>query len=104
MKTAMQELIEYLEKDYYINELTNFDKDKIQFLEKEKEQLIKAHIDGFDHIVVDFKKQEYAEQYYNQTYNQDRITISETRRSIEGIGLLKKQSEGVEWWWKNQNL
>ena len=100
----MQELIEYLEKDYYINELTNFDKDKIQFLEKEKEQLIKAHIDGFDHIVVDFKKQEYAEQYYNQTYNQDRITISETRRSIEGIGLLKKQSEGVEWWWKNQNL
>ena len=30
--TAMQELIEYLEKNYYINELTNFDKDKIQFL------------------------------------------------------------------------
>ena len=68
MKTAMQELIEYLEKAYYINELTNFDKDKIQFLEKEKEQIIQAHIDGFDHIVVDFKKQEYAEQYYNQTY------------------------------------
>ena len=40
-------------------------------LEKEKEQLIKAHIDGFDHIVVDFKKQEYAEQYYNETYNQN---------------------------------
>jgi len=37
-------------------------------IEKEKEQIIKAHIDGFDHIVVDFKKQEYAEQYYNQTY------------------------------------
>ncbi len=71
MKTAMQELIEYLEKAYYINELTNFDKDKIQFLEKEKEQIIQAHIDGFDHIVVDFKKQEYAEQYYNQTYNQN---------------------------------
>ena len=73
MKTAMQELIEYLEKDYYINELTNFDKDKIQFLEKEKEQLIKAHIDGFDHIVVDFKKQEFAEQYYNQTYKPETI-------------------------------
>jgi hypothetical protein len=37
----------------------------------EKNQIIKAHIDGFDHIVVDFKKQEYAEQYYNQTYNQN---------------------------------
>jgi hypothetical protein len=36
----------------------------------EKEQIIQAHIDGFDHIVVDFKKQEYAEQYYNQTFNQ----------------------------------
>jgi hypothetical protein len=72
MKTAMQEFIEYLEKAYYINELTNFDKDKIQFLEKEKDQIIKAHIDGFDHIVVDFKKQEYAEQYYNQTYNQNK--------------------------------
>jgi uncharacterized protein (DUF1330 family) len=72
MKTAMQEFIEYLEKAYYINELTNFDKDKIQFLKKEKEQMIKAHIDGFDHIVVDFKKQEYAEQYYNETYNQNK--------------------------------
>ena len=43
----------------------------LEFLEKEKEQLIKAHIDGFDHIVVDFKKQEYAEQYYNENYNQN---------------------------------
>jgi len=48
-----------------IEELT---KEYSVYLEKEKEQIIKAHIDGFDHIVVDFKKQEYAEQYYNQTY------------------------------------
>jgi hypothetical protein len=33
-----------------------------------------------------FTKKE-AEEYYNQTYNQDRITISETKRSIEGIGF-----------------
>ena len=33
-----------------------------------KEQIIQSHIDGFDHIVVDFKKQEYAEQYYNGQY------------------------------------
>jgi hypothetical protein len=43
------------------------------YLEKEKEQIIQAHIDGFDHIVVDFKKQEYAEQYYNQTYKPETI-------------------------------
>lgn len=40
-------------------------------LEKEKEQLIKAHIDGFDHIVAGFKKQEFAEQYYKETYKQN---------------------------------
>ena len=39
----------------------------------EKEQLIKSHIDGFDHIVVDFKKQEYAEQYYNEIYTDGTI-------------------------------
>jgi hypothetical protein len=64
MKTAMQELIEYLEKDYYINELTNFDKDKIKFLEKEKKQIIEA-INTWcsdDNILT-------PEQYYNQTYN-----------------------------------
>ena len=65
----MQELIEYLEKDYYINELTNFDKDKIKFLEKEKEQIINAYnqadLEGY------FQKTypKYAEDYYNQTYN-----------------------------------
>jgi hypothetical protein len=76
MKTAMQELIER----YYLFENGEYKPDafKKHFAEfyplhllKEKEQMIKAHIDGFDHIVVDFKKQEYAEQYYNQTYNQN---------------------------------
>jgi flagellar biosynthesis/type III secretory pathway protein FliH len=47
MKTAMQELIEYLEKSYYITKYTNFDKDKIQFLEKEKEQLEEARLKGY---------------------------------------------------------
>ena len=72
----MQELIER----YYLFENGEYKPDafKKHFAEfyplhllKEKEQMIKAHIDGFDHIVVDFKKQEYAEQYYNQTYNQN---------------------------------
>jgi hypothetical protein len=45
----------------------------IFFLEQakaiEKEQIIQSHIDGFDYVVAEFKKKEYAEQYYNQTYN-----------------------------------
>ena len=74
MKTAMQEFIEYLEKSYYINELTNFDKDKIQFLEKEKEQIINAHLEGwadaYDYLKSDSNDQaRQAEDYYNETYN-----------------------------------
>jgi hypothetical protein len=67
MKTAMQEFIEYLEKSYYITKYTNFDKDKIQFLEKEKEQIINAW------IATDNQLQRLAaEQYYAQTYNQNK--------------------------------
>jgi hypothetical protein len=62
MKTAMQHFIEYLEKNYYINELTNFDKDKIQFLEKEKEQIK----DAFEH---GWNWNSCAEKYYKETYN-----------------------------------
>ncbi len=72
MKTAMQDLIEYLEKDYYINELTNFDKDKIKFLEKEKEQIMKAHENGqaeFDSLHYRDKNVTLSNNYYNQTYN-----------------------------------
>ena len=66
MKTAMQELIDYLEKDYYINELSNFDIDKIKFLEKEKEQIIDACNSAFE------DKTTWGERYYNKTYNQNK--------------------------------
>jgi hypothetical protein len=74
MKTAVQEFIEYLEKAYYINELTNFDKDKIQFLEKEKEQIIDAYENGVgDENERNLSGQfTNAEEYYNQTYNQNK--------------------------------
>jgi len=70
MITAMQELKNnslFTEGEEYI-QIVLKKTEWIELFEKEKEQIIKAHIDGFDHIVVDFKKQEYAEQYYNQTY------------------------------------
>ena len=66
MKTAMQELIDYLKKDYYINELSNFDIDKIKFLEKEKEQIIDACNSAFE------DKTTWGERYYNKTYNQNK--------------------------------
>jgi hypothetical protein len=72
MKTAIQELKDWANQ--YKGQMISADQVVLQahnLLKKEKEQIIQAHIDGFDHIVVDFKKQEYAEQYYNQTFNQN---------------------------------
>ena len=72
MQTVLQELKDWANQ--YKGQMISADQVVLQahnLLKKEKEQIIQAHIDGFDHIVVDFKKQEYAEQYYNQTYNQN---------------------------------
>ena len=113
MKTAMQELIEWTEK--YEGKMISADQVLLKahkLIEKEKWlsiDLIKQtemfmSAETIDNEIAAMNFEDVYDSYYNQTYNQDRITISETRRSIEGIGLLKKQSEGVEWWWKNQNL
>jgi hypothetical protein len=68
MKTAMQELIDKLSnsiKFEYRNELVNL-------LKKEKEQIIDAYDKGSD--VNDDLKPLYGtpEEYYNQTYNQNK--------------------------------
>jgi len=70
----MQEFIEYLEKDYYINELTNFDKDKIQFLEKEKEQIMNDYKEGVNRGILYCNGKVFIskEEYYKQTYNQNK--------------------------------
>jgi hypothetical protein len=63
-KSAMQELIEAVNK-HYSNPLRTDIFDTNPFLEKEKEQIIDAW------IATDNKLQRLAaEEYYNQTYNQ----------------------------------
>jgi hypothetical protein len=72
-KTAMQELKDnslFTEGEEYI-QIVLKKTEWIELFEKEKEQIIKAHIDGFDYIVAEFKKQEFAEQYFNYTYNKN---------------------------------
>jgi hypothetical protein len=77
MKTAMQELIEYmyeLNTRPYINGTTfregaiNYAK---QLLEKEKEQIINAYQQGHNDAGWTEDKYEPLE-YYNQTYNQNK--------------------------------
>ena len=84
MKTAMQELIEYLEKVYYVKEIRDWDEYKNKALEKEKKQIKEAFIDG----VIDSEYGVPAEQYYNQTYNQKQHII-DIMKADEDDGLYK---------------
>jgi hypothetical protein len=83
MKTAMQELIEYLEARYLIckeAELTSEAStilmtigDAKLLLEKEKEQIQKAFSDGQETPINHPTLPHYSrEEYYNQTYNQNK--------------------------------
>jgi hypothetical protein len=65
MKTAMQELIEYLESRYFKYEISSILLKSKELLEKEKQQIIKAHNEG---IWTTEKCFDEGEEYYNQTY------------------------------------
>ncbi len=79
MKTAMQELIEYLRSLAFSKchlgmgdiMLTQGHIDEIEekYIEKEKEQMIEAY---YDHIDGVYSYREAGERYYNQKYNQNK--------------------------------
>ena len=68
MKTAIQELIEIYEYYHSFEEFNEWfmDMGKKAMLEKEKEQIENAYMDG-NHIKDEFYN---PKEYYNQTYNQ----------------------------------
>ena len=74
MKTAMQELIEWTNQ--YEGKMISANQVVLKaykMLEKEKEQIIEARIDGDENYsLIGGKRYEYAEQYYNETYNQNK--------------------------------
>jgi len=67
MKTAMQELIEYLNGDTYAGICDIRDRAE-ELLVKEKEQIIDAYLKGYIHYLPKIDSKEY----YNQTYNQNK--------------------------------
>jgi len=77
MKTAMQEVIERLDNtDKQLEKENNLVMSSALFaaknmaleaLEKEKEQIMKAYCDGFDELLPF-----HENEYYNQTYNQNK--------------------------------
>jgi hypothetical protein len=91
MKTAMQLMLEDLELRYKV--LSNAEmlqacgaiEGTIDYAKsliiKEKEQIVDAYADGIDHDytdldiefgIADSDRQNHAEKYYNQTYNQNK--------------------------------
>lgn len=71
MKTAMQELINFIESTQFPKEGSgNYIYEKAKKLLKiEKEQIIDAYYGNIDGV---YGYREAGEQYYNQTYNQNK--------------------------------
>ena len=80
MKTAVEQLIEEMQSySYKVSKEGNLDMVAAfdyaigiakKYKEKEKEQIIYARIHGDENYsIVGSKRYEYAEQYYNETYN-----------------------------------
>jgi len=73
----MQELIEWIEQRFNNPQETEVFKKATELLEKEKEQIIDAHLEGwsdaYDYLKLDSNEQaRQAEDYYNETYNQNK--------------------------------
>ena len=68
VRKRMESQNETLMGKHTAHHLQQVERDLWNLLKEEKEQIMKSHIDAFDNIVVDFKKQEFAEQYYKETY------------------------------------
>lgn len=83
MKTAITELFEWLEKSSDIeNDILNWELVKENALEKEKEQIMNAFLEG----KVNYSK-DWAIEYYNQTYNQQKQHIIDIMKADEDDGL-----------------
>jgi len=93
MKTAMQELMQWMEKnEFMVNK--GFIEKLNECLEKEKEQIMEAFVNGKNkprHIF------QLGEQYYNQTYNQDRELGKEVTDLLENYKKDKTFKQKSKW-------
>jgi hypothetical protein len=75
MKTAMEEHFEWLQENqlYFGIPIEAIDNAE-DLLEKEKEQIIQAYINGYGVSFIDGDNRNFSrpQEYYNQTYNQNK--------------------------------
>jgi hypothetical protein len=74
MKTAMTQFLEWLENSSNVkDDILNWGIVKENALEKEKEQIMDAHLNGQqDHHFSLESRMAESEDFYNQTYNQNK--------------------------------
>jgi len=75
MKTAMEQALARIEMLYIEKDSVHWEMFKNDCMEKEKEQIIKAHENGqaeFDSLHYRDKNVRLSNNYYNQTYNQNK--------------------------------
>jgi hypothetical protein len=72
MKTAIQDMIEWIEQRFNNPQETEVFKKATELLEKEKEDLMKAFSDGQETPINHPTLPHYSrDEYYNDNYNQD---------------------------------
>ena len=89
MKTAMQELIDYIDSIWSNSGWEETIKEKANdLLKKEKEQIIDTHIEG-QRVFDDYQHTQWttdqAEQYYDKTYNQDRELPKDVKDMLDNL-------------------
>jgi hypothetical protein len=92
MKTALTEWFDELKANYPYMANEIFDKGFNKYLEKEKEQIKDAYnhnMTGFDKLEQEEIGLNWAEDYYNQTYNQKQIII-DIMKADEEDGLYNQ--------------
>jgi hypothetical protein len=72
MKTVLQELISELKRVEDYPMMSFVIKTANDLLEKEKQQIIDAYINGFPDDWESDKRIRYAKEYYNMNYNQNK--------------------------------
>jgi hypothetical protein len=100
MRTAMKELIEKLAMksgDSFYALAFYHDNDEIikEALEKEKEQIIESFDNGI--YVGTYAVDKDGEQYYNQTYNQDRELPRDVTELLENYKKDKTFKQKSKW-------
>lgn len=83
MKTAMQQLIEWIDTPNLYPDRISIKEKATELLEKEKRQIVEAYEQG--HYKPDFSEigvsiVEEGKKYYNQTYNNENNTTRQSNK------------------------